>query len=144
MQHWKRECAYILNSFLSVNIFILMHVFNFILFQQGQCLQWHDIKNSDKQRVNGKWRQEKKWERVLEPDVIHIQTILHRASPDGSDGKEFTCNAGDPDSIPELGRFPGEGNGNLLQYSCLRNPIDRGAWWATVHRVTKSQTQLSD
>ena len=43
-------------------------------------------------------------------------------------------------SVPGLGRSPGEGNGNLLQYSCLENPIDRGAWWATVHEVTKSRT----
>ena len=54
------------------------------------------------------------------------------------------CNAGDPGSIPELGRSPGEGNGNPLQYSCLENPMDRGAWWATVHRVTKSRTRLSN
>ena len=46
----------------------------------------------------------------------------------------------DAGSIPGLGRSPGEGNGNLLQYSCLENPMDTGAWWATVHRVTKSQT----
>ena len=49
---------------------------------------------------------------------------------------------GDLGSIPELGRFPGEGNGNPLQCSCLENPMDRGAWRATVHRATKSQTQL--
>ena len=48
----------------------------------------------------------------------------------------------DAGSIPELGRSPGEGNGNPLQYSCLGNPMDRGAWWATVHRVAKSWTQL--
>ena len=47
-------------------------------------------------------------------------------------------------SIPGLGRSPGEGNGNPLQYSCLENPMDREAWWATVHRVAKSRTQLSD
>ena len=52
-------------------------------------------------------------------------------------------NAGDPGSIPGLGRS-GEGNGNPLQYSCLENPKDRGAWKATVHGVTKSQTQLSN
>ena len=46
--------------------------------------------------------------------------------------------------IPGLGRSPGEGNGNPLQYSCLENPMDRGAWWATVHGVAKSRTQLSD
>ena len=60
--------------------------------------------------------------------------------PGGSDGKVSACNAGDPGSIPELGRSPGEGNGNPLQYSCLENPTDRGAWWATVHRVDKSHT----
>ena len=47
-------------------------------------------------------------------------------------------------SIPGLGRSPGEGNGNPLQYSCLGNPMDRGAWWATVHGVAKSQALLSD
>ena len=46
---------------------------------------------------------------------------------------------GDPGSIPEWGRSPGEGNGNPLQYSSLENPMDKGAWWAIVHRVTKSQ-----
>ena len=48
------------------------------------------------------------------------------------------------DSIPWSGRSPGEGHGNPLQYSCLENPMDRGAWWATVHRVAKSQTRLSN
>ena len=51
--------------------------------------------------------------------------------------EEFTCNAGDPGSIPELGRFPGEGNGNPLQYFCLKNPMDRAAQQATVHGVVK-------
>ena len=54
------------------------------------------------------------------------------------------CNAGDLGSIPGLGRSPGEGNGNPLQYSCLENPMDKGAWWATIHGVAKSQTRLSD
>ena len=60
--------------------------------------------------------------------------------PGDSDGKQSACNAGDPGSIPGLGRSPAEGNDNPLQYSCLENPMDRGAWWATVHRVAKSQT----
>ena len=64
--------------------------------------------------------------------------------PVGSDGKEFTCNAGDLGLIPGLGRSPREGKGNPLQYSCLGNPMDRGAWWATVHGVTKLRTRLSD
>ena len=62
----------------------------------------------------------------------------------GSEDKASACNAGDLGSIPGLGRSPGEGNGNPLQYSCLENPMDRGAWWATVHGVLKSQTRLSD
>ena len=53
------------------------------------------------------------------------------------------CNAGDPGSIPGSGRSPGEENGNPLQYSCLENPMDGGAWWATVHGVAKSPTRLS-
>ena len=62
----------------------------------------------------------------------------------GSEGKASACDAGDPGSIPGSGRSPGEGNGNPLQYSCLENPMDRGARWATVHGVAKSQTRLSD
>ena len=57
--------------------------------------------------------------------------------PGGSDGKESACNARDLASIPGLGRSPGEGNGYPLQYSCLDNPMDRGAWQVTVHGVTK-------
>ena len=62
----------------------------------------------------------------------------------GSDGKVSACNAGDLGSTPGLGRSPGEGNDNPLQYSCMEHPMDRGAWTATVHGVTKSWTQLSD
>ena len=72
----------------------------------------------------------------LTPTLILLQW-LH--------GKKSACisgAAGDVSSIPGLGRSPGEGNGNPLQYSCLENPMDRGAWWATVHGVAKSQTGL--
>ena len=61
----------------------------------------------------------------------------------GSAGKESVCNAGDLGLIPGLGRSPGEGNGNPLQCSGLENPKDRGAWWASIYGVAKSQTQLS-
>ena len=64
--------------------------------------------------------------------------------PGGSDGEESSYRAEDVGSIPELGRSPGEGNGNSLQYSCLGNPMDRGAWRAAGLGVAKSQTQLSD
>ena len=58
--------------------------------------------------------------------------------PGGSDGRESACNAGDLDLIPGSGRSPVEGNANPFQYSCLENPMDRRAWWATVHRVAQS------
>ena len=58
-------------------------------------------------------------------------------SPGGSDGKASAYNAGEPGSIPGWGRSPGQGNGNPLQYSCLENPMDGGAWWATVHEVAE-------
>ena len=64
--------------------------------------------------------------------------------PGGTEGKESVCNVGDPGSIPVLGKTPRKGNGNLLQYSYLENPMDRGAWWATVHGVAKSWTRLSN
>ena len=67
-----------------------------------------------------------------------------KAFPGGSEVKELACNAGDLGSIPGSGRIPGEGNGNPLQYSCLENPMDGGAWWAAVHGVPESQTRLSD
>ena len=64
--------------------------------------------------------------------------------PGGPDCKESTWNAGDLGSIPGSGRSHGEGNDNPLQYFCLENSMDRGAWYATVHGVAKSQTQLSN
>ena len=60
--------------------------------------------------------------------------------PGGLVVKNPPANAGDMGSIPGLGRSPGEGNGNPLQYSCLENPMDRGAWWAPVHRVAELDT----
>ena len=66
-----------------------------------------------------------------------LEKILYKKHAGGSDGKESACNTGDSGSVPGLGRSPGEGNGNLLQYSCLGNPMDRGAWCATVHGITK-------
>ena len=64
--------------------------------------------------------------------------------PGSSEGKATACKAGDADSIPGSGRSPGEGNGNPLQYSCLENLMDGGAWQATVHGVAKSRTRQSD
>ena len=71
-------------------------------------------------------------------------TYANIGFPGGSEVKAPACNVGDLGSIPGLGRFPGEGNGNPLQYSCLENPMDRGAWWAIVHGVAKSRTRQSD
>ena len=78
---------------------------------------------------------------------IHTHTHTHiyiYEIPCGSDSKESACNVRDPGSVLGLGRSPGEGNGNPLQYSYLENPMDRGAWWAVIHGVSKSRTQMSD
>ena len=79
-----------------------------------------------------------RWERIF------VTLNDWQGFPGGSDGKASACNAWDPGSIPGSGRPPGEGNGNPLQHSCLENPMDRGAWQATVHGVTKSRTRLND
>jgi len=69
---------------------------------------------------------------------------MHQSFPGDSADEESACYAGDLGSIPGSGRSPGEGNDNPLQYSYLENSMDRGAWQAIVHRVSKSRTQLSD
>ena len=73
-----------------------------------------------------------------------ITPIPKLGFPGGSEVKASASTAGDLGSIPGSGRSPREGNGNPLQDSCLENPMDGGAWWATVHRVAKSRTRLSD
>ena len=85
---------------------------------------------------------------VAANDIISFFLWLSEYSivgfPAGSDHKESSCNVGDLGVIPGLGRSPGEGNGYPFQYSGLENSMDRGAWRATVHGVTKSRTRLSD
>ena len=83
-----------------------------------------------------------------EQNAVSIYLSIHPHNEMGLfwwlDGKESACNAGEPGSIPVLGRSPGEGNGNPLQYTCLENAMDRGAWRAIVHGVTKGWTRLSN
>ena len=101
----------------------------------------------------------KKWDTEISPKItprcavkkgsqwylpLTLEAILEPVFPGGSVHKEYACNAGDLGSIPGFGRSPGEGNGNPLQYYFLENPMDRGAWWAPVHGVRRSQTRLSD
>ena len=79
-------------------------------------------------------------EKLVEGGLEH-ETIWHLLVNGGASGKEPACQCRrrrDAGSIPELGRSPGGGHGYPLQYSCLENPMDRGAWWATVHGVTES------
>ena len=73
---------------------------------------------------------------VLVSDIQQSNSVIHiylQGFPGGLEGKASTCNEGDPDSIPELGRSPGEGNGNPFQYSCLENPMEGRVWEAAVH-----------
>ena len=100
----------------------------------------------------GLWRKIASGTSIFVPQVIKkkegkeiIITLRKKEGfPGDSDDKESACSAGDLGSIPGSGRSPGGGHGNPLQYSCLENPMDRGDSWATVHGVTKSQTQLCD
>ena len=101
-------------QFESINSATTLHIFVFFYFQNGTFKLFEDI------------------------------FILRLGSPGSSDGKDSACNAGDPGSFPGLGRSPGECDGNPLQYSCLRNSLDRGAWWAKVHGVAKNQTRMSN
>ena len=93
-------------------------------------------------------KQWKQWEFLFweAPKSLQMVTAARKLKDTcfGSEVKASTCNAGDPGSVPGLGGSPGEGNGNPLQFSCLENPMDRGAWWTTVHGVAKSRTWLSD
>ena len=93
----------------------------------------------------------KKWEDRLgvrikgmgnQVDLKKKKKFISILVPGGSDGKKSACNPGDLGSIPGWGRSPGGGYGYPLPYSCLENPMDRGAWWAAVHGVEKSQTRL--
>ena len=74
--------------------------------------------------------------------ITFLTTLL--SFPGGSDGKESACNVEGLGSVPVSGRFPAEGNGHPLQYTCLENPMGGGAWWAAVHGVAKSPTRLSN
>ena len=95
------------------------------------------INNTDK-RIKGKGTQS--FQLMKKKFLTQPNTRL----PGGSEVKASACNARDLGSIPGSGRSPGEGNGNPLQYSCLENPMEGGAWWATVHGVAKSWTRLSN
>ena len=77
-------------------------------------------------------------------DMLQLALVKETDFPHSSVGKESACDTRDPGLIPGLGRSPGGGNGNPLQYSCLGNPMDTGAWLAIIHGVAKSRTRLSD
>ena len=84
---------------------------------------------------------------AIDEPLCFYPVFIFQGLPGGKVMKNLVANAGDAknmDSVPGSGRSPGVANGNLLQYSCLENSTGRGAWWATVHGVAKSQTQLSN
>ena len=84
------------------------------------------------------------WITAFFVQIKFVNFNLVMSFPCSSVGKESACSAGDPGSIPGLGRSPGEGNGNPLQYPCLENLMDRGTWWIAVHGVAKSRARLSN
>ena len=103
------------------------------------------LKERTWEREKRPWQRERNQETVCVCDLWdHFLFYLFMGFPDGSDGKESTCNAGDLVSIPGLGRHSGEGNSYPLWHSCLENSMDSKVWWAMVHGVTKTGTWLSD
>ena len=105
--------------------------------------EYHLIKQNDVNRIRHILPSHAMPYLCLRVGSICLSLAFHWGFPGGSDDKESACNAGDLGLIPGLVRSPGGGNGNPLQYPCLEKPTDRGAWWATVHKVAKSQTWLS-
>ena len=108
------------------------------------CVKTQKTPNSQRhpEKEKQSWRNQPFWPQA----ILLIQSYSNQdeSFPGDSIGKESNCSAGDLGSIPGSGRSPGEGNGYPLQYSCLKNPMDREAWWATVHGIAKSQTQQSN
>ena len=108
-------------------------------------MEWKDSQERDSTTPKRKTKEEDSMTIWGNPMSSGTDFLSKRIDfPGGSDGKAFVYNVGDPGSIPGLGRSPGEGNGNPLQYYCLENPMDRGDWQATIYGVVKSQTRLSD
>ena len=137
---------YIYNSFLSGNRFQDLHKsfikinHSFVNFSRSTLFltpkENHNNKNKLTQQVIFF-----QWHLFL---LVEFQPTYFLGFTGGLGSKESVCNAGDLGSIPGLGRSSREGNGNPLQYSCLENPLDRGAGRATIHRVAKSRTLLSN
>ena len=114
--------------------------------QKREMRQEHKCSHNKPSNIN--YRSEWDWHRSHNVTLVLILDIystkrVNLGFPGGSDSKASTCNAGDLGSIPGSGRSPGEGNGNPLQYCCLENSMEGGAWWATVHGVAKSRTWLN-
>ena len=111
-----------------------------VLFQT-RILDWVAMPSS---RGSSQSRDQTRVSYVTCKQVFFLPLALLWGFPGGSEGKASACNAEDLGSIPGSGRSSGKGNGNPLQYSCLENPMDRGAWWTTVHGIAKSRTRVSD
>ena len=111
------------------------------VYRQYHGIKWLDAFSCNSEQVNRVLILKRKEGRYL---MIKKRLRSKKGFPGGSDGRESACNAGDPGSIPGSGRSPEEGNGYPPKYSGLENSMDRGAWQATVHWVTKTQTQLTD
>ena len=120
------------------------YIFNIFVFQNILKINWADIiiwSHVEEHTALPKSSCVQQPKSYLNPILLGFYRL---GFPGGSEVKVSACNAGDLGSILGSGRSPGEGTGNPLQYSCLENPMDREAWWATIHGVAKSQTGLSD
>ena len=124
-----------------VQSYIYIYLFFFKFFS---LLDYHRVLSRDPNLPAMQETRFDSWVRKICWRRDRLPTPVFSGFPGGSGGKESARNVGDLGSIPGLGRSPGDGNDNPFQYACLENPVDRGAWWATVHGVAKSWTRLSD
>ena len=143
---WTPEKAWRKKQIISVRVLALRKLTSPIPLDQSS---WDHLSRPSlilKARLRGEGAEGTKPFKIFFKILFHhcLKLVNFVNFPGGSVGKESTCNARDLGLIPGPGRSPGEGNCNPLQYSGLKNSMDRGPWWATVQRVTKSWTRLSN
>ena len=138
LNHQRSPPAFVSNFW----VFFFSCKLNFIFFFHPELLRfnWHII------FCKFKLYNVMNWYVCILWNCYHnkVSLCITLGFPGGSDGEESACSVEEQCLIPELGRSPGGGHGNALQCSCRRIPMDRGSWWATVHGVAKSWTQLSN
>ena len=142
----KKTCEF------TLELYMVLYIYRNLIFGEKKvqsalciCISMNSTKGwkiFEKKKIL--WSSRKQTWIFHSSSIIYIALTLYLGFPGGSDSKESDWNAWDMGLIPGSGRSPGEGSGHPFQYSCLENPMDRGAWWAPVHGIAKNWMRLSD